>query len=94
MLHYDYVSDEENGSVKNSRKWVVRCPAWRSEGAGVLMQRLQRQINHSQEEDVRPRVARVEGAFSNRPKPKFHIAWALVAEHKPTTPESERPEIT
>ena len=76
-LSYDYVSDEENGVGVNKGKWVVRHPIWRSERASALMERLQQRINNSQQEDLRPRVPRVEGLPSERQMPRHNVAWAL-----------------
>ena len=83
-LNYDYVSDEENGVGVNKGKWVVRRPIWRSERASVLMEQLQQRINNSQQEDLRPRVPRVEGAPSERQLPRHNVAWAL-ADTEPAT---------
>ena len=41
------------------------------------MSRLQRRIDQTREEEVRPRVPRVEGPLSERPRPKVHIPWVL-----------------
>ena len=73
-LNYDFVSDEEDGPEGN---WIIRSPRWRSPRANELMSRLQRRIDQTREEEVRPRVSRVEGPLSERPRPKVHIPWAL-----------------
>lgn len=83
-LNYDYVSDEENGVGVNKGKWVVRRPIWRSERANLLMEQLQQRINNSQQEDLRPRVPRVEGVPSERQMPRHNVAWAL-ADTEPAT---------
>ena len=41
------------------------------------MSRLQGRIDQTREEEVRPRVPRVEGPLSERPRPEVHIPWAL-----------------
>ena len=41
------------------------------------MSRLQRRIDQTREEEVQPRVPRVEGPLSERPRPKVHIPWSL-----------------
>ncbi|XP_068760117.1 uncharacterized protein C14orf93-like [Montipora capricornis] len=73
-LSYDFVSDEEDGPEGN---WIIRSPRWRSPRANDLMSRLQRRIDQTREEEVRPRVPRVEGPLSERPRPKVHVPWAL-----------------
>ena len=83
-LNYDYVSDEENGVGVSKGKWVVRRLTWRSERASGLMEQLQQRINNSQQEDLRPRVPRVEGAPSERQLPRHNVAWAL-ADTEPAT---------
>ena len=70
-LSYDYVSDGVNKG-----KWVVRHPIWRSERASALMEQLQQRINNSQQEDLRPRVLRVEGLPSERQMPRHNVTWA------------------
>ena len=55
-LNYDFVSDEEDGPEGN---WIIRSPRWRSPRANELMSRLQGRIDHTREEEVRPRVPRV-----------------------------------
>ena len=44
------------------------------------MDRLEGKIGQCREEDMRLRVPREEGHPSARPKPRKHVAWALVAE--------------
>ena len=73
-LNYDFVSDEEDGPEGN---WIIRSPKWRSPRANELMSRLQSRIDMTREEEVRPRVPRVEGPLSERHRPKVHIPWAL-----------------
>ena len=48
--------------------------------------RLQQRINNSQQEDLRPRVPRVEGVPSDRQMPRHNVAWAL-ADIEPATGE-------
>ena len=63
---------------------MVRHPILRSERASALMERLQQRINNSQQEDLRPRVPRVEGLPSERQMPRHNVAWALAdTEHAP-----------
>lgn len=73
-LNYDFVSDEEDGPEGN---WIIRSPRWRSPRANELMSCLQRRIDQTRGEELRPRVPRVEGPPSDRPRPKVHIPWAL-----------------
>ena len=62
-LNYDFVSDEEDGPEGN---WIIRSPRWRSPRANELMSCLQRRIDQTREEELRPRVPRVEGPPSDR----------------------------
>ena len=73
-LNYDFVSDEEDGPEGN---WIIRSPRWRSPRANELMSCLQGRIDQTREEEVRPRVPRVEGPLSERPRPEVHIPYAL-----------------
>ena len=76
---------------------MVRRPVWRSERASLLMERLQQRINNSQQEDLRPRVPRVEGVLSERQIPRQNVTWALAdieratgGEHSEEVEEDER----
>ena len=60
-LNYDFVSDQEDGP---EGKLIIRSPSWRSPRANELMSRLQRRIDQSREEEVRPHVPRIEGPLS------------------------------
>ena len=60
-LNYDFVSDEEDGP---EGKWIIRSPSWRSPRTNEVTNRLQRRIDQSREEEVRPHVPRVEGPLS------------------------------
>jgi len=48
------------------------------------MERLQQRINNSQQEDLRPRIPRVEGVPSERQMPRHNVTWAL-ADTEPAT---------
>ena len=89
-LHYDYVSDEE---VCEEGRWSVRRPVWRSKTADALMAKLQQRITTNREDDVRPRVPRVEGPPSERAKPKVLVAWALVQEEPGEDEDDQQDEI-
>ena len=67
----------QDGVGVNKGKWVVHHPIWRSERASALMKRPRQRINNSQQEDLRPRVPRVEGLPSERQMPRHNVAWAL-----------------
>ena len=69
-LNYDFVSDEEDGPDGN---WIIRSPRWSSPRANELMSCLRRRIDQTRKEEVQPRVPRVEGPLSERPRPKVHI---------------------
>ena len=49
-LNYDLISDEEDGP---EGKWIIRSLSWRSPRANKLMNRLQKRIDQSREEEVR-----------------------------------------
>lgn len=56
------------------------------------MDRLQGKIGQCREEDTRLRVPRGEGHPSARPKPRKHVAWALVAEQVPVRGDDQADE--
>ena len=76
-LSYDYVSDEED----STGKWVVRKPTWRSQEADRLMRALQDTLEHTREEDIRPRIPRMEGPPSLRSIPRCQVSWAIQEQH-------------
>ncbi|XP_031553285.1 serine/arginine repetitive matrix protein 2-like [Actinia tenebrosa] len=88
QLNYEYVSDEENGIREDSGKWVVRHPAWRSEEADSLMERLQSKVETQRSE--RPRVSRVGGLPSTRCKPRNPVMWAVQRQPRNIVPTIER----
>ena len=70
------------------------APVWRSKTADALMAKLQKRINTNREEDVRPRVSRVEGPPSERAKPKVLVAWALVREEPGEDEDDQQMRLT
>ena len=71
-LNYDFMSNEEDGPEGN---WIIRSPRWRSPRTNELMSRLQKRRDQTREEEVRPRVPRVEGPLSERPRPKLRLIY-------------------